>query len=119
MALAAQMAINGRSISAAPARLKCLIDRVFLPGVTFQHIEGKALPKPLMTGRKARVVITSDTPIFFLKWIYGHGWVKVLRRHILAFCGFGDLKVKCFSLVRGAKAGALERMVERAPGILG
>lgn len=103
----------------APARLKGLFDRVLMPGFGFQYIEGKALPKPLLSGRKARVVITSDTPTFFLKWFYGNGWVKVLRRQILAFCGFKDLKVKYFSPVRGAKPEALAKMVEDAPDILG
>lgn len=103
----------------APGRLKGLFDRVLMPGFGFQYIEGKALPKPLLSGRKARVVITSDTPTFFLKWFYGNGWVKVLRRQILAFCGFKDLKVKYFSPVRGAKPEALAKMVEDSAGILG
>jgi putative NADPH-quinone reductase len=103
----------------APGRLKGLFDRVLMPGFGFQYIEGKALPKPLLSGRKARVVITSDTPTFFLKWFYGNGWVKVLRRQILAFCGFKDLKVKYFSPVRGAKPETLAKMVEVAPDILG
>ncbi|QLF70513.1 NAD(P)H-dependent oxidoreductase [Peteryoungia desertarenae] len=103
----------------APAKLKGLFDRVLMPGFGFEYVEGKALPKPLLAGRKARVVITSDTPTFFLKWIYGNGWVKVLRRQILAFCGFKDLKVKYFSPVRGAKPEALAKMVDEAAGILG
>jgi putative NADPH-quinone reductase len=77
------------------------------------------MPKPLLACRKARVVITSDTPTFFLKWIYGNGWVKVLRRQILAFGGFKDLKVKYFGPVRGAKPEALAKMVHDAAGILG
>ncbi|MGL4196861.1 MAG: NAD(P)H-dependent oxidoreductase [Allorhizobium sp.] len=103
----------------APGRLKGLFDRLLMPGFAFQYIDGKALPKPLLAGRKARVVITSDTPTFFLKWIYGNGWVKVLRRQILAFCGFKDLKVKYCGPVRGAKPDALAKMVEDAAGILG
>jgi putative NADPH-quinone reductase len=35
-----------------------------MPGFAFQYLDGKALPKPLLAGRKARVVITSDTPTF-------------------------------------------------------
>jgi NAD(P)H dehydrogenase (quinone) len=103
----------------APGKLKGLFDRVLMPGFGFQYVEGKSLPKPLLSGRKARVVITSDTPTVFLKWIYGNGWVKVLRRQILAFCGFKDLKVKYFSPVRGAKPEALAKMVEDSAGILG
>jgi putative NADPH-quinone reductase len=96
----------------APGRLKGLFDRLLTPGFAFQSIDGKALLKALLAGRKAGVVITSDTPAVFLKWIYGNAWVKVLRRQILKFCGFKDLKVKYFSPVRGAKPEALAKMVE-------
>ncbi|WP_416796720.1 NAD(P)H-dependent oxidoreductase [Ciceribacter azotifigens] len=123
MAPAIQIVMNWRSIlpagGAAPARLTGLIDRVFLPCVTFQYIEGKAPPKPLTKGRKASVVIASDTPTVFLKWIYGNGWVKVLKRQILAFRGLSDLKVAYHASVRGEKLEALPKMVEAAPGILG
>ncbi|THV25122.1 NAD(P)H-dependent oxidoreductase [Peteryoungia ipomoeae] len=102
----------------APARLKGLFDRVLMPGFGFEYIEGKALPKPLLSGRKARVVITSDTPTVFLKWVYGNGWVKVLRRQILAFCGFKDLKVMYCAPVRGATPERLKGYVDRAPAIL-
>lgn len=102
-----------------PGRLKGLFDRLLIPGFAFQSIEGKALLMALLAGRKALTVITSDTPTAFLKWIYGNGWVKVLRRQILGFCGFKDLTVKYFSPVRGAKPEALAKMVEDAAGILG
>lgn len=104
---------------AAPAKLKGLFDRMLMPGFGFQYVDGKAFPLALLKGRKARVIITSDTPTFFLKWGYGNGWVKILRRQILGFCGFRDLKVKYCGPVRGAKAEALAKMVEAAPDILG
>lgn len=63
--------------------------------------------------------ITSDAPTVFLKWIYGYGWVKVLRRKILVFCGFKDLKVIYCVPVRGATPEALAKMVEDLAGILG
>jgi putative NADPH-quinone reductase len=102
----------------APARLKGLLDRLLMPGFAFRYIEGRPLPKPLLAGRKARVVITSDTPTFFLKWFYGNGWVKVLRRQILAFCGFKDLKVMYCGPVRGAKPGRIAGYIAKSPAIL-
>ncbi|MBC2773392.1 hypothetical protein H6M51_10985 [Rhizobium sp. AQ_MP] len=53
------------------------------------------------------------------KWFYGKGWVKVLRRRILAFRGFKDLKVKQFGPVRGATPEVLAKMVVDPSGILG
>lgn len=102
----------------APGRLKGLFDRLLMPGFAFEYIEGKALPRPLLAGRKARVVITSDTPTFFLKWFYGNGWIKVLRRQILAFCGFSDLKVMYCAPVRGATPERIRGYIDQAAAIL-
>ncbi|EHS49189.1 NAD(P)H dehydrogenase (quinone) [Rhizobium sp. PDO1-076] len=102
----------------APGRLKGLFDRLLMPGFAFAYIDGRALPKPLFKGRKARVVISSDTPWFVLRWFYGNGWVKVLKRQILAFVGYGDLKTMYFGPIRGASAEKLRAMVGRSVKIL-
>ncbi|WP_159953122.1 NAD(P)H-dependent oxidoreductase [Rhizobium sp. 18065] len=102
----------------APGKLKGLFDRLLMPGFAFAYIDGKALPKALLKGRKARVVITSDTPWFVLRWFYGNGWVKVLKRQILAFVGYGDLKTMYFGPIRGASAEKLGAMVEKSATIL-
>ncbi|VVV02583.1 NAD(P)H-dependent oxidoreductase [Mesonia oceanica] len=47
-----------------PALMKGFIDRSFLPGITFEPVKGKALPKKLLKGKTARLIITADTP----KW---------------------------------------------------
>jgi NAD(P)H dehydrogenase (quinone) len=38
-----------------PAKLKGLIDRVFLPGKAFRYVSGKALPEKLLAGRTSEV----------------------------------------------------------------
>ncbi|SHL63901.1 NAD(P)H-dependent oxidoreductase [Roseibium suaedae] len=83
-----------------PAKLKGLIDRVFLPGKTFQYQKGKPLPLGLMSGRSSRVIMTSDTPNFFLDWIYGNGIGKQTSRQILKFCGFKPARFTRFAPVR-------------------
>ncbi|MEJ8473937.1 NAD(P)H-dependent oxidoreductase [Roseibium algae] len=70
-----------------PAVLKGLFDRVLLPGFAFKYVKGKALPEPLLKGRTSRILLSSDTPPFFLKLIYGYGVKKQMERQILKFCG--------------------------------
>lgn len=101
-----------------PAKLKGLFDRALLPEFAFRYVEGKALPKKLLTGRNARVIITSDTPGWFLRFVYGNGWVKILRRQILGFVGFGDLTVRLVGPVRGAKPAVFEKGLAVAARIL-
>jgi putative NADPH-quinone reductase len=37
--------------------MKGLIDRVFIPGVTFKFEEGNPHPTPLMEGKTARIIL--------------------------------------------------------------
>ena len=45
-----------------PALMKGFIDRTFLPGITYQPVEGKPFPQKLLKGKTARLIITADTP---------------------------------------------------------
>ncbi|WP_417667373.1 NAD(P)H-dependent oxidoreductase [Roseibium sp.] len=80
-----------------PARLKGLFDRALLPGKAFKYVKGKDLPQPLLKGRSSRVLLTSDTPAVFLKWIYGHGVKKQTDRQILKFCGIAPNRYSEFA----------------------
>ncbi|MEP3244658.1 MAG: NAD(P)H-dependent oxidoreductase [Sneathiella sp.] len=73
---------------AAPAKLKGLFDRLLRPGEAFHYEEGKALPIGHLKGRMAEALITSDTPTWYLRWIYRAGWHVILKKQILEFCGF-------------------------------
>jgi putative NADPH-quinone reductase len=87
---------------AAPAKLKGLIDRVFLPGIAFAYEGGGHFPKKLFAGRTARVLITADTPPWYLRFGYRNGWLSVLRRQILDFVGLKVTHMKVVGTVRDA-----------------
>ncbi|MGE0347883.1 NAD(P)H-dependent oxidoreductase [Hydrogenophaga sp.] len=55
-----------------PAKLKGLFDRALLPGRAFDTRSKTliGLPRPMLTGRSARVVVTSDTPGWFMRLAY-------------------------------------------------
>jgi len=87
---------------AAPAKLKGLIDRVFLPGIAFAYEGDGHFPKKLFEGRTARVLITMDTPGWYLWLGYRNGWLNVLRRQILDFVGLKVTHMKTVGPVRDA-----------------
>lgn len=87
---------------AAPAKLKGLIDRVFLPGIAFAYEGDGHFPKKLFEGRTARVIITMDTPGWYLWLGYRNGWLNVLRRQILDFVGLKVTHMKTIGPVRDA-----------------
>lgn len=85
-----------------PALFKGLIDRALLPGFAFKYHQNDPLWDKLLTGKTARIIVTSDSPVWFNRWILGDADLKILKRSVLGFCGikvkstsrFGSLKTK-------------------------
>lgn len=84
-----------------PGPLKGLIDRTFLPGVTFKYKENSPFQDKLLAGRSARVVMTMDSPRFWYQWVLGRPLTKALQRQILGFCGM-KMKIKVLGNVRAS-----------------
>lgn len=72
---------------AMPAKLKGLFDRVLLPGYAFTYGPEDILPVPLLDGREARVMVTSDTPDEYMYGPYKGAWFEVLSNQVLSLCG--------------------------------
>jgi len=77
-----------------PAKFKGLIDRTLLPGFAFQYEKGKLMPKKLLQGRTARIVMTMDTPPWYYLLIQGAPAIKQLKTATLEFVGFNSVKSK-------------------------
>jgi len=97
-----------------PAKTKGWIDRVFALGETFttEHTTPIGLPAPLLTGRTARVLITSDTPRSFLWLAYRDAILRQLRGQILGFVGFKPVKVTFFAPASHPKPGAVDKLMQ-------
>ena len=74
---------------AMPAKLKGALDRILLPGRAFDPRVTSWLgqPKPLLTGKTARILLTSDTPDLWLRVVLGGGLRKIFARQIFGFTG--------------------------------
>ena len=87
-----------------PAKLKGLIDRSFLPGRTFDT-KGSGLPKPMLKGRSARVILTSDTPGWYFRLVYRSALHWQLRRQIFGFVGLTPTRITHFAQSSHPKDG--------------
>jgi putative NADPH-quinone reductase len=96
-----------------PAKLKGWIDRVFTIGRTFTTEETTpiGLPKPLLTGRTARVLITSDTPRSFLWLAYRDAIRHQIKGQILGFVGFKPVKFTFFASASDPKPGSVDKLL--------
>ncbi|MEC9398755.1 MAG: NAD(P)H-dependent oxidoreductase [Myxococcota bacterium] len=76
----------------APALLRGFIERTFLPGWAFKYDEGSAIPRKLLSGRSARVIMTMDAPGYWYRFIYRRAATHSFVQGILKFSGFARVK---------------------------
>ena len=86
-----------------PAIMKGFIDRTFLPGITFELIEGKAFPNRLLKGKTSRMIITSDTPKWYNYLFMKSPTINQFKKGPLQFCGISSVKTTYISVVKGSK----------------
>lgn len=90
-----------------PAVLKAFFEQTMRPGFAIGKTE-RGLPKKLLKGRSARIVVTMGMPAIFYRAYYRAHSVKSLKRNILEFCGFGPVRTTIIGMVEGSKAKRAE-----------
>lgn len=93
-----------------PALLKGFLDRALVIGWAFRY-QDNGRPEGLLAGRTGRIMVTSDSPRWYLPLV-GDTTVKQLKGRTLEFCGISPVRVTRFADVRNAsverRAGWLE-----------
>ncbi|MGO2111914.1 MAG: NAD(P)H-dependent oxidoreductase [Pseudoclavibacter sp.] len=101
-----------------PALLKGFLDRALLPKEDYRYTE-RGLPVGLLKGRRARVFVTADTPLFLQRLMPGTR-LSSLTKGTLAFCGFSPVRTTRFASVKDStperRAAWLERVERIAAG---
>lgn len=83
-----------------PALLKGFIDRLFLPGLTFQPRPNSVWWDKLLAGKSARIITTLDQPSFYYKLMFKAPSVNQLKNCVLEFCGVKPVKVTYVGIVK-------------------
>ncbi|AUC77088.1 NAD(P)H-dependent oxidoreductase [Olleya sp. Bg11-27] len=96
-----------------PALMKGFIDRTFLPGITYQPIEGKPLPAKLLKGKSARLIITADTPKWFDVLIMKRPAINQFKKGTLQFCGINPIKVTYIATIKNSNSNFREKWLEK------
>jgi putative NADPH-quinone reductase len=100
--------------SAPPALLKGFIDRVFLPGFAFKYRENSQMWDKLLKGRSARLIITSDAPVFWLYLNYFHPAMNMMKKAVLEFCGIGPISTTSFGRIRFSDNKSRNILIDKA-----
>mgnify|MGYP001161054020 CR=1 FL=1 len=96
-----------------PAVMKGFIDRTFLPGITFEVIEGKAIPGKLLKGKTARIIITADIPKWYDYLFMKSPVINQFKKGTLEFCGISPVKVTYISPVKNSNIDYREKWLEK------
>jgi len=91
-----------------PMLLKGLLDRVLLPGFAFRYHRANPFWDKLLAGRSADVIVTMDTPPWYLRVLYGDPVSRRWRHQVLGFCGFAPIRVLRFGPTR--RGGTAKRL---------
>jgi len=97
-------------LGSMPALLKAYLEQVMRPGFAFVYGKGKGLPKKLLVGKSARIVVTMGMPSLFYQLYYRSHSVRTLARNILGFVGFKPVRVSLIGNVEGS-AKARDRCI--------
>lgn len=95
---------------AEPARLKGFWDRILLPRRAFRYHRDDPWWDRLLAGRSADVIVTMDTPPWFLRLVWLDPLGRRYRRQVLGFVGFAPIRMIYLGMVR---RGGIERNLTR------
>ena len=74
-----------------PALLKGFLEHIFRPGFAMGYVT-VALPKRLLAGRSARIVVTMGMPALMYRWYFGAYGVRGFERSMLGFAGIKPVR---------------------------
>lgn len=97
-----------------PAILKGFLDRTFLPGFAFKEREHSSGWDKLLAGKTARLIVTSDAPVWSLYLNYFHPAVNMMKKSVLEYCGVSPVNVTSFDSLKEASEKRIEGIIYKA-----
>ncbi len=96
-----------------PAKLKGFIDRLFLPGLTFEMKDGSAKWEKLLRGKTAHIIHTLDYPIAYYRWVLGAPGIKVMKKQILGFVGIKTTAITYLGPIKNSNLRLRKRWIDK------
>lgn len=100
-----------------PGILKLFFEQLLRPRFAFDAAKGKGLPRKLLKGRSARIIVTMGMPALFYRWYFRAHSLKSLERNILAFCGIAPVRASLVGMVDGMSQAKREAWLGRVEAL--
>ncbi len=95
-----------------PAKLKALFDITLHSGKAYRYQGRSPLPLGLLKGRSARMIVTSDTPGWFMALGYGNAHFRAMKKQILGFAGLAPVHRTHISVMRNSSPDQRDRFLQ-------
>ena len=82
-----------------PAVLKAFFEQVFRYGFAIDVADENAMPKKMLSGKSAWIVVTMGMPALIYRWYFGAHSLKSLERNILGLCGIKPVRESLIGMV--------------------
>jgi putative NADPH-quinone reductase len=104
-----------------PALVKGFLEQVARPGFAISPFREGQMPKKLLAGRSARLVVTMGMPALVYRWYFRAHSLKALERNILGFVGIAPIRETLVGSVEGLSDEQRSRWFGklRALGVVG
>jgi len=80
-----------------PALFKGFLEHIFRPGFAIEYANNR-LPRPLLAGRSARIVVTMGMPALLYRWYFGAAGLRSFERSMLGFSGIKPIRESLYGL---------------------
>lgn len=87
--------------SGLPAIAKGFIDRLFLPGLTYEKVPNSLFMKPLLANKTAQIIATLDQPAWYYRWVSKAPSENQLKQS-LKLCGIKTKGIKYIGVVKSS-----------------
>lgn len=98
-----------------PALLKGFFDRILLPHRAYR-IRPSGLPEGLLAGRTGRLVVTADSPLWYLPLV-GDTTVRHVRQLTMRFCGIRPVRATRIGPIKHSTLEQRERWLAKVAGL--
>lgn len=85
-------------LGSMPALLKAFLEQVFRPGFAFDYQTSGKMPRKLLTGKSARIVVSMGMPALIYRWFF---FAHSLQRNILGFSGIKPIRSTLIGSIEG------------------
>ena len=91
-------------LGSMPALLKGFFEQTLRPGFAFAPARKNGMPRKLLKGKSARIIVTMGMPALFYRLYFRAHSLKSLERNILSFCGIGPVRSTVVGMVENKSA---------------